>query len=105
MDGELEPRVPRDARRPFLFVTEQLDATPELRPLLVICPVCGMTDPGNLDGEVRGWPAHRTCQEWLGDWRPAFAPGAEFRPSRPKPPPYSPDMDLIGYMERGQKRR
>ena len=77
------PRVPRDARRPFLFVIEQLDAAPELRPLLVICPVCGMTDPGNLDGEVRGWPAHKSCQEWLGDWKPDYRPGAEFRPMRP----------------------
>ena len=24
-------------------------------------------------------------------------------PSRPEPPPYEPDRDLIGYVERGQK--
>ena len=24
-------------------------------------------------------------------------------PSRPEPPPYKPRMDLIGYIERGQK--
>ena len=78
------PRVPRDPRRPFLFVPEQLDATPELRPLLVICPVCGTgPETGDLDGEVRGWPAHFYCQEWLGDWKPEYRPGAEFRPMRP----------------------
>ena len=76
-----EPRVPRDASRPFLFVIEQLDDPHDER--LIICPVCGMTDPGNLDGEVRGWPAHRSCQEWLGEWKPRFLPGAEYRPMRP----------------------
>ena len=37
-----------------------------------------------------GWPAHRTCAEWLGDWKPS-------------PPPFRPDPDLTGYAERGQK--
>ena len=79
--SEPEPRVPRDPSRPFLFVREQLDNPHDER--LVTCPVCGMTDPDNLDGEVRGWPAHRSCQEWLGDWKPRFLPGAEFRPMLP----------------------
>lgn len=83
MTPEPEPRVPRDPSRPFLFVREQLDAAPELRPLLSVCPVCGMTDPGNLDGEVRGWPAHRSCQEWLGDWKPDWPASAAVRPMRP----------------------
>jgi hypothetical protein len=73
--------VPRDTTRPFLFVIEQLADRND--PRLSVCPVCGMTDPGNLDGEMRGWPAHRACQEWLGDWKPRFLPGSEFRPSRP----------------------
>ncbi len=30
-----------------------------------------MEDPGNLDGKVLGWPAHRSCAEWLGDWKSA----------------------------------
>lgn len=76
-----EARVPRDPTRPRLFVIEQLEDRND--PRLDICPVCGMTDPGNLDGEVRGWPAHQSCQEWLGDWKPTFLPGAEFRPSLP----------------------
>ena len=77
---EPEPRVPRDATRPFLFVIEQLDNPHDER--LVICPVCLMTDPGNLNGEVRGWPAHKSCQEWLGDWKPAWSASATFRPMR-----------------------
>jgi hypothetical protein len=77
-----EPRVPRDATRPFLFDVRQLPER-EKDERLSICPVCGMTDPGNLDGEMRGWPAHQSCQEWLGDWKPRWPPGAEFRPMRP----------------------
>jgi hypothetical protein len=80
--GEMTgPRVPRDPNRPFLFTREQLDNPDD--PRLVICPGCGMTDPGNLDGEIRGWPAHRSCQEWLGDWKPEYLPGSEHRPMRP----------------------
>ena len=77
------PRQPRDAGRDFLFDVRQLPER-DKDERLVICPVCGMTDPGNLDGEVRGWPAHRSCQEWLGDWHPRFLPGSDFRPMRPQ---------------------
>jgi hypothetical protein len=76
------PRVPRDQSRPFLFVIEQLDDPQDER--LSVCPVCGMSDPGNLDGEVRGWPAHRTCAEWLGDWKPEWPASAALRPMRPR---------------------
>ena len=79
--SELEARRPRDASRPFLFDVRQLDDPDDER--LLVCPVCGMTDPGNLDGEVRGWPAHFYCQEWLGDWKPRWLPGSETRPMRP----------------------
>ena len=61
-----EPRVPRDTSRPYPRCF--FGATPEL---LETCPVCGMTDPGNLDGKLLGWPAHSECLEWLGDWKPA----------------------------------
>lgn len=77
-----EPREPLDATRPLLCDIRQLpDRGNDER--LSVCPVCGMTDPGNLGGEVRGWPAHLDCQEWLGDWKPVFLPGSEFRPMRP----------------------
>jgi len=33
-----------------------------------------MEDPGDLDGKVLGWPAHRSCAEWLGNWKPTKAP-------------------------------
>ncbi len=36
-----------------------------------VCPVCGTgRETGDLDSRVLGWPAHRTCAEWLGDWEP-----------------------------------
>lgn len=58
------------------------------------CPVCGTGDTtGSLDGKVLGWPAHASCAEWLGDWKPP----------NPAPPPFKPDKALIGHMERGQK--
>jgi hypothetical protein len=64
-----EPRVPRDTSRPYprgdsAATEEQLRA----------CPVCGMTDldqmiPDDL-AEISGWPAHASCKEWLGGWKP-----------------------------------
>jgi hypothetical protein len=86
---EPEPRVPRDLDRPYprpKGSRRKLDKT---------CPVCGTGDgTGSLGGKVLGWPAHASCAEWLGEnWRPA----------RPAPPPFSPDKQLIGYIEQGQK--
>ena len=70
-----EPRVPRDISRPY---PREASACGEL---LDTCPICGMADPGNLDGGLLGWPAHSECAEWLGDWQPKNAP---------PPPPYRP---------------
>jgi hypothetical protein len=60
-----EPKAPRDTSRTYPRPGRTRSK------LTRICPVCGMEDPGNLDGKVLGWPAHRSCAEWLGDWRPA----------------------------------
>jgi hypothetical protein len=86
---EPELRAPRDPGRPYPRPKggrRKLDKT---------CPVCG-TGPETtaLDGKILGWPAHASCAEWLGEhWRPA----------RPAAPPFSPDKQLIGYIEQGQK--
>jgi hypothetical protein len=86
---EPEPRVPRDLDRPYPRPKggrRKLDKT---------CPVCGTGDgTGSLGGKVLGWPAHASCAEWLGE---------QWRPARPAPPPFSPDKQLIGYIEQGQK--
>lgn len=80
-----ERREPRDLSRPY---PKPADVGPDEEHLSV-CPVCGMEDPLFLDGgpdtgELMGWPAHGTCLEWLGDWKPA-------------PPPFRPDPELITY--------
>lgn len=73
-----EPKIPRDKSRTYPRPKGSRSK------LNRVCPVCGTgRETGDLDRRVLGWPAHRTCAEWLGDWKPAFAPGAEFRPSRP----------------------
>lgn len=80
-----EPRTPSDASRTYPRPKGSRSR------LNRVCPVCGTgRETGDLDRRVLGWPAHRTCAEWLGDWKPA-------------PPPYKPDEALIGYMEKGQK--
>jgi hypothetical protein len=58
------------------------------------CPGCGMEDPGHMTGDLLGWPAHRTCAELSGDWRPAdpapamvpFGPGGSFPGTTATPP-------------------
>jgi len=60
-----EPRAPRDASRPYPRPKGHRSK------LNRVCPVCGTgRETGNLDRRVLGWPAHRTCAEWLGDWNP-----------------------------------
>jgi hypothetical protein len=62
------------------------------------CPGCGMEDPGQMTGDLLGWPAHRTCAELSGDWRPAdpapamvpFGPGGSFPGAPTAPPPFGP---------------
>jgi len=85
-----EPKIPADTSRPYPRPKggrRKQDST---------CPVCGTgSSTGALDGRVLGWRAHRSCAEWLGDWKPP----------QPAPPPYKPDKALIGYMEQGQKPR
>ena len=83
---ESEPRTPRDTSRTYPRPGRTRSK------LTRVCPVCGMEDSGRLDGKVLGWPAHWSCAEWLGDWRPA----------RPTPPPFRPDPELAGHMDRGQ---
>lgn len=63
-----EPRAPRDLSRRYPRRGEAACAR-----RLAACPVCGMTDPGNLRGDLLGWPAHRECAEWLGEWEPGPA--------------------------------
>jgi len=63
-----EPKTPRDVSRTYPRPARSRNK------LNHVCPVCGMEDPGNLDGKVLGWPAHRSCAEWLGDWKPAEVP-------------------------------
>ena len=83
-----EPKIPRDTSRTYPRPKGSRSK------LNRVCPVCGTgSETGDLDGRVLGWPAHWSCAEWLGDWKPP----------RPEPPPYKPDVALIGYMERGQK--
>ena len=61
-----EPREPRDASRPYPRPKGSRSK------LNRVCPACGTgRETGNLDRRVLGWPAHRTCAEWLGDWKPA----------------------------------
>jgi hypothetical protein len=60
-----EPKAPRDTSRTYPRPSHSRSK------LNRICPVCGMEDPGSLDGKVLGWPAHRLCAEWLGEWRPS----------------------------------
>ena len=59
------PKTPRDTSRPYPRPQggrRKPDRT---------CPVCGTgRETGDLDGRVLGWRAHRTCAEWLGDWKP-----------------------------------
>lgn len=87
-----EKREPRDTTRPYPKPAG-VNADDKRLP---VCPVCGMEDPIFLgagtgtDALLMGWPAHRTCVEWLGEWKPA-------------PPPYRPNPDLIGYADRGQR--
>jgi hypothetical protein len=83
-----EPRVPRDTSRPYPRPKGSRSK------LNRVCPVCGTgRETGDLDRRVLAWPAHRTCAEWLGDWKPP----------RPTAPPFKPDRELIGYRERGRK--
>lgn len=35
--------------------------------LLAVCPVCGMADGDVGPATWRGWPAHGSCLEWLGE--------------------------------------
>ena len=71
-----EPRGPRDISRPYPR------AKGFRSKLNRVCPVCGTgRETGDLDRRVLGWPAHRTCAEWLGDWKP---------PGYVPPPPYRP---------------
>ena len=86
-EPEPELRVPRDLDRQYPRPKggrRKLDKT---------CPACGTgAETTALNGKILGWPAHASCAEWLGEhWRPA----------RPVPPPYKPDMELIGHIERG----
>lgn len=62
------PRTPRDLSRRYPRRGEAACAR-----RLAACPACGMTDPGNLRGDLLGWPAHRECAEWLGEWKPGPA--------------------------------
>jgi hypothetical protein len=69
-----EIRVPRDLDRQYPRPKggrRKLDKT---------CPVCGTgAETTALDGRILGWPAHASCAEWLGDWRPkALAGGGEY---------------------------
>lgn len=63
-----EPKVPCDTSRTYPRPKGSRSK------LNRVCPVCGTGqetgNTGNLDGRVLGWPAHRTCAEWLGDWKP-----------------------------------
>ncbi len=92
MPAVTEKREPRDTARPYPKPAD-IGADDER---LTVCPVCGMEDPIFLgagtgtDALLMGWPAHRTCVEWLGNWKPA-------------PPPYAPNPELIGYMEGGRR--
>jgi|ERR1039457_448816 hypothetical protein len=71
-----EPKVPRDTSRPYPRTKGSRSK------LNRVCPVCGTgRETGDLDRRVLGWPAHRTCAEWLGDWKP---------PGYVPPPPYRP---------------
>jgi hypothetical protein len=71
-----EPREPRDTSRPYPRPKGSRSK------LNRVCPVCGTgPETGDLDRRLLGWPAHRTCAEWLGDWKPRNAV-----PSPPKPP-------------------
>lgn len=68
-----EPRVPRDTSRPY---PRSKGSRSKLNR---VCPVCGTgRETGDLDGRVLGWPAHRTCAEWLGDWKPVLRSGGEY---------------------------
>jgi hypothetical protein len=63
-----EPRAPRDMSRAYPRPKGSRSK------LNQVCPVCGTGQEtgitGDLDGRLFGWPAHRTCAEWLGDWEP-----------------------------------
>ena len=68
-----EPRVPRDTSRTYPRPKGSRSK------LNRVCPVCGTGQAtGILDGRVLGWPAHRTCAEWLGDWKPVVRGGGEY---------------------------
>ena len=87
LEPEPLPKVPRDTSRTYPRPKGSRSK------LNRVCPVCGTgRETGDLDRRVLGWPAHRTCAEWLGGWQPA----------RPAPPPFNPDKALIGYVEQGQ---
>jgi hypothetical protein len=65
------PKIPRDTSRPYPRPKGHRSG------LNRVCPVCGTgRETGDLDGRVLGWAAHRSCAEWLGDWKP---PSAEVR--------------------------
>ncbi|HVB41873.1 MAG TPA: hypothetical protein VNF47_04105 [Streptosporangiaceae bacterium] len=68
---KLVRREPRDKARPLLHAVTDLDDAAD--PRLSVCPVCGMDgDEVTLDGKFCGaWPAHATCVEWAGEWKPS----------------------------------
>lgn len=77
-----EPKIPRDTSRPYPRPKGSRSK------LNRVCPVCGTgQETGDLDGRILGWPAHRTCAEWLGDWKPkgSLASHQAVPPSSPVP--------------------
>lgn len=72
-----ELRIPRDTSRLY---PRAKDSRSKLNR---VCPVCGTgRETGDLDRRVLGWPAHRTCAEWLGDWKPpGYVPPPPCRPA------------------------
>lgn len=73
-----EPRTPADTTRTYPRPKGSRSK------LNRVCPVCGSGDEtGALDGRVLGWPAHRSCAEWLGEWKPAIKAGPADHPPAP----------------------
>jgi hypothetical protein len=61
-----ERREPRDLSRPYPRPKGHRSK------LNRVCPVCGTgRETTTLDVRLLGWPAHRTCTEWLGGWKPS----------------------------------